>query len=59
MRSSGSVALEAVSWATGTLEALNWTSVGGCIPGGAMRRMVLESAPICAMAPPMSVPGWK
>ena len=29
------------------------------MPGGAMRRMELFTAVICAIAPPMSVPGWK
>ena len=29
------------------------------MPGGAMRRMELFTEVICAMALPMSVPGWK
>jgi len=32
---------------------------GGVIPGGAMRRIELFCALICAMAPPMSVPWVK
>jgi hypothetical protein len=38
---------------------LNWITPGGCIPGGALRRIELLTEEICAMAPPMSVPGWK
>ncbi len=57
MRSSGSVSLEAVIWATGTFEALNWMTTGGVIPGGVMRKMVFVTEEICAMAAPMSVPG--
>ncbi len=29
------------------------------MPGGAPRRMELFTELICAIAPPMSVPGWK
>ena len=32
---------------------------GGCMPGGASRSKVLETAPIWAIAAPISVPGWK
>ena len=31
----------------------------GHIPGGVMRNTVDETDEICAMAAPMSVPGWK
>ena len=48
-----------MSCATGTFEALNWMTFGGVIPGGVMRRIVAETEEICAMAAPMSVPGWK
>jgi hypothetical protein len=55
----GRVLLEMVSCATGTFVALNWITLGGVMPGGAMRRIVLDTEEICAMAAPMSVPGWK
>ena len=29
------------------------------MPGGAIRRIVLDTEEICAIAAPMSVPGWK
>jgi hypothetical protein len=48
-----------VSWATGTFEALNCSTVGGVIPGGRIRRIVCPTAVIWAMAPPISTPGWK
>jgi len=32
-------------------------TLGACIPGGVMRRMVLDTELICAMAPPMSASG--
>jgi hypothetical protein len=49
--------LASVICTTGTFEALNWMTLGGWIPGGAPRRMVLLTAVIWAMAPPISVPG--
>ena len=55
----GQALADAVSCATGTLEALNWITLGGCMPGGMMRRTVLDTDAIWAMAAPMSAPGWK
>ena len=34
-------------------------TLGGVMPGGVMRRMVDDTDEICAMAAPMSAPGWK
>jgi hypothetical protein len=48
-----------VSCATGTFDALNWITLGGVMPGGVMRRIVALTELICAIAAPMSVPGWK
>ena len=47
------VLLFSVTCTTGTLDALNRIMFGGVIPGGAMRRIELFCAEICAMAPPM------
>jgi hypothetical protein len=33
-------------------------TLGGVIPGGVMRRIVLDTELICAMAAPMSEAGW-
>ena len=48
-----------MSWTIGTLPALNWMMIGGWIPGGRIRSTVFETELICAIAAPMSVPGWK
>ena len=56
---SGSVLESSVTCTTGTFEALNWMIFGGAIPGGAMRSTALLCAEICAMAAPISAPGWK
>jgi hypothetical protein len=47
-----------VNCATVTLEALNWITPGGCIPGGALRKMELFTDVICAIEAPISVPCW-
>src|ERR1700722_10739451 len=59
MSCSDSVSLLSAACSTGTLDALNRTMNGGVVPGGAIRRIVSEMADTCAMAPAMSVPGWK
>ena len=48
-----------VSCATGTLLALYRMMLGGLMPGGMMRLAVSDTETICAMAPPMSLPGSK
>jgi hypothetical protein len=47
---------ESVSCATVTFEALNWSTTGGCIPGGMMRAADSDADVIWAIAPPMSDP---
>ena len=49
--------LATVSCATGTLLALKRTMAGGVMPGGMTRLAAEETEEICAMAPPMSLPG--
>ena len=56
---SGRVLLSSVTCTTGTFDALNWMMFGGDMPGGAMRRIALLCAEICAIALPMSLPCWK
>ena len=56
---SGIVREVRVSWATGTLDALDWTTYGGVTPGGIARNAVWQEDVICAIALPMSIPGWK
>ena len=51
--------LDRVICATGTLDALLWMMLGGVMPGGIARSDVLDEAAICAIALPISVPGWK
>ena len=46
-----------VSCATGTFDALNRTMTGGVMPGGMIRLAVSITDEICAIAPPMSLPG--
>ncbi len=52
---SGIVREVRVSWATGTLDALDWTTYGGVTPGGIARNAVWQEDVICAIALPMSI----
>ena len=44
---------------TGTLEALNCTTIGGWMPGGISARIELVAETICAMARSRFTSGWK
>ncbi len=56
---SVSRSLDIASWMIGTLEALNFSTSGGWVPGGICLRMACPKAVDCAIARLMSTPGWK
>ncbi len=56
---SGSVLLLRIICTMGTVAGLNRIITGGVRPGGMMRSAVPLTALICAIAAPMSAPGWK
>jgi hypothetical protein len=48
-----------LSCSTGTLEALNCTTIGGWMPGGISARIELVAETICAIARSRLTSGWK